>query len=335
MNSNLLGSNLDQNMRDVFAVSFELYKIARRNNNLYRLDENKEIPRQLIELYFLEVKPDYNSMLYNFRKKYISGEAKVEKNDTKLEKQGVGLMYDFIQKFNPEKDNFNIFITGMQLHQLLYKPLDDKNKGDIKDKYDNAYAMLNMAKKEKNLEKYNEAKKVLEELSITRESFGGKLRDREVTLKDVDVKVPNSIDAKEFFNSFLNKEKIIKYQTMLSSVRLSTYIDYCVNTIAELIKYQPFNDGNKRTFRGLLNLMFKNRNLPPVYITTHEKKEYKDALIKAITKNDYTDLDYFYYYKICDSIYELDIKPYLENKDRLTDGIKEVGRAIDNINKRI
>ena len=42
----------------------------------------------------------------------------------------------------------------------------------------------------------------------------------------------------------------------------------------------------------------------------------KDALLKAIVENDYTDIINFYYFKICDSIYELDIVPYLEKKNK-------------------
>ena len=314
--SNLLNNSVNENIRDVFAMTFELYKIAEKNNNIYKYPD-QDIPKKLIELYFLEVKPDYNKMLYNFKQKYIQNEAKVEKNDTKLERSGIALMYDYIQQFDPKKDDFNIFITGLKLHQLLYKPLDDARRENIDKEYAETQKLVEIAKKEKNIVKYKEAKKRLEELSTSIQSFGGKLRDddNQVKLKDVDLKVPSAIDAKVYYNSFVSKEKIEEYNYMLTSYDIFTYINYCVNTMANLIKVQPFNDGNKRTFRGLLNLMFKNRNLPPVYIDAKERNEYKDALFKAILKKDYTDLDNFYYYKICDSIYELDVRPYLEEKN--------------------
>ena len=317
-NSNLLITGADQNIRDVFAVTFELYKLAELNKNLFKYKQDKELPKKLIELYYTEIKPDYNSIIYNFKRKYIINEALVEKNNTKLEKSGIGLMYDYIQEFKPDTDYFNIFVTGLKLHQLLYKPLDDANKVNIDKEYIETQKLVETAKQEKDLVKYKAAKEKLKELSISTVTFGGQLRsdDNDVRLKDVDIKIPSSIEAKKYFNSFASVEKVVEYQNSLVGANICNYIDYCVNTVAKLIKMQPFSDGNKRTFRGLLNLMFKNKNIPPVYITSHERKEYKEALIKAIVDEDYKDLDYFYYYKICDSIYELDVKPYIENRQK-------------------
>ena len=61
--------------------------------------------------------------------------------------------------------------------------------------------------------------------------------------------------------------------------------------------------------------MFKQYNLPPVYVKTKEREEYKDALMKAMRNKDYTSLNQFYYYKICDSIYDLDIVEELKKED--------------------
>lgn len=70
----------------------------------------------------------------------------------------------------------------------------------------------------------------------------------------------------------------------------------------DLIKVQPFADGNKRTFRALLNLLLKRINIPPIYIELDEALSYKNALFKAIKENDYSDIINFYYYKICEAI---------------------------------
>ena len=311
--SNLLTSNVNQNIRDIFAMTFELYKIAELNKNLYK-NQDKDLPKKLICLYYDEIKPDYSKMMYNFKKKYIINEAKVEKNDTKLEISGIGLVYDYIQNFDTNEDSFNIFITGLQIHQLLYKPLDDKNREKCEKQLSDAYKMQEEAKKEKNLDKYKKSRELLKELSNNYAAFGGALRNSEVLLNDLDVEVPSADEAKAFYNSYLSKEKCIEYQNMLSNMDIFNYIDYCVDTVTKLIKYQPFGDGNKRTFRSLLNLMFKNRNIPPVYISSHERKQYKNLLINALENDDYEGLHHFYYYKICDSIYELDIKPYLDKR---------------------
>jgi hypothetical protein len=73
--------------------------------------------------------------------------------------------------------------------------------------------------------------------------------------------------------------------------------------------------------------MFKNRNIPPVYILKKERTVYKDALIKAIKDEDYTDIINFYYFKICDSIYELDIKQYIDNKPGSIDYKKTIEKS--------
>lgn len=140
--------------------------------------------------------------------------------------------------------------------------------------------------------------------------FGGQLRNDGVILNNEIIEVPPASEAKKFFQSFIGKK--LPEVDFNNPVSIFDYINSCIYITTELIKAQPFNDGNKRTFRALLNLMFKQYNLPPVYIKTKERAEYKDALMKAMKKRDYTSLNQFYYYKICDSIYDLDISGELK-----------------------
>ena len=60
--------------------------------------------------------------------------------------------------------------------------------------------------------------------------------------------------------------------------------------------------------------MFKLVDIPPVYVKDAEREEYIKAMNKAIVEKNYDDITMFYYYKICDSIIELDN----ENKKTLT-----------------
>ena len=147
-------------------------------------------------------------------------------------------------------------------------------------------------------------------------SFGGKLRDTEAYLYDSNVEVLPPKDAIKFFQKFLGESD--KIMNELKEKDIFEYINESVKITTELIKAQPFFDGNKRTFRALLNLMFKYRGLPPVYITVDERDEYKSALLKAMINNDYSSLNKFYYYKICDSIYELDIEPAINKQKSKT-----------------
>ena len=138
-------------------------------------------------------------------------------------------------------------------------------------------------------------------------NFGGKLRNTNVALLDLDVEVPDYIDAIKEFNSYLNQNKSDQIFKNFNENELFLYINDCIILTTKLIKLQPFQDGNKRTFRAILNLLLKRVNIPPIFIEPNEREEYKDALVKALTSDNYDDIIKFYYYKICDAIILLDI----------------------------
>ena len=313
----IINDNINADKKEIFALTFELLKTAETDKRQYTKLAKKQLCKQLIYQYFSNVKPNYEDMIYNFKEKYIDNEAKVEYNDDdkKLELIGLGYMYDYIQDYKPAESDFNIFIEGMKLHKLLYKAFDDSRKEEKEKKYEELQQQLAEAKKNKDLKAFKSVNEELKSFSEISQAFGGSLRKEEVDLLNVDYHVPSSLEAQLFFNSFLNKERIIEYNNILSTPDIFGYIEYCVKTCVQIIKYQPFTNGNKRTARALLNLLFKNRNIPPVYIKCKERKAYKEALLKAITDEDYQDIIDFYYFKICDSIYELDIVPYLNNKN--------------------
>ena len=82
----------------------------------------------------------------------------------------------------------------------------------------------------------------------------------------------------------------------------------------KLIKIHPFFDGNGRTIRAFTNLLFIIANIPPIYIKAKERNEYGKVMNLALVYGDLSQIKRFYYYKICDSIYELDIKPKLSKE---------------------
>jgi len=92
------------------------------------------------------------------------------------------------------------------------------------------------------------------------------------------------------------------------------YILESIQLAVDLIKLQPFNDGNKRTFRAILNLLLKQAGIPPIYIRKEERNVYKDELLKAICEKDYEGINKFYLYKIADSIVSLDIYSHNDEK---------------------
>lgn len=140
--------------------------------------------------------------------------------------------------------------------------------------------------------------------------FGGSLREAQAILKGINIDIISAEEAKIYFNSFINNSDFIF--DSLNENDILKYIEECIKLTTDLIKAQPFNDGNKRTFRALLNLLFKKIDIPPIYIDEYEIKKYKTALFEAISKNDYTLLVNFYYYKICDSIIDIGLRKKLE-----------------------
>lgn len=80
---------------------------------------------------------------------------------------------------------------------------------------------------------------------------------------------------------------------------------------AELIRIHPFPDGNGRSVRGLINFLLERAGLPPVYVKANERTKYQEAMNKANSEGNYETLINFYKNKICDSIEELVVNPFV------------------------
>lgn len=133
--------------------------------------------------------------------------------------------------------------------------------------------------------------------------FGGRLRETEVVMHDSRIEIPTANEARRLFNLLI---PLANYPfSVIENGDVFNYINQCIILTTDLIRLQPFQDGNKRTFRALLNLLLKKIELPPIYIGIEERGEYKNALMEALEKRDYNWIIQFYYYKICDEIMAL------------------------------
>ena len=108
--------------------------------------------------------------------------------------------------------------------------------------------------------------------------------------------------------------------------KLIEYIDKCVELKCKLIKIHPFRDGNGRSVRVFINLLFRLANLPPIYIENREKQKYQDAMNSALVNENYQDIKDFYLFKICDSIIGLDLEIKTEKDYADNNEINEVKR---------
>ncbi|MBE6152021.1 MAG: Fic family protein [Firmicutes bacterium] len=226
----------------------------------------KDIPCALITMYWsFAEKTDLNEIYNKFKRKYIINENNLEDVHDRKERVGLGEVYDFLNSFDDNHWN-NIYII-LKIHQILYSKVDFPE-------------------------------------------FGGKFRTENCFISSSDVSTtPYHLISAEIsqmyktFDELLRWGKDIKENKKISE--LIPYINSVIELKCKLIRIHPFKDGNGRSCRAMVNLLFKQVDLPPVYIQTKEKTEYIKAMDNAIRLNNYDSIQGFYYYKLCDSIVEL------------------------------
>ncbi|HOZ54298.1 MAG TPA: Fic family protein [Bacilli bacterium] len=268
----------DNEARNFINIIFEEYERLKDNGALYVEDDI--VPKGIISAYYKYITvSDYDNIINRFKNKYISNESELEEA-RRCEKAGLGEIYDYIKNFNDfdKLENINYYwIIIKELHRLLFS-------------------------------------------KCPHPEFGGQFRATGAYIKSFAVDVSQTSEIYRRLDKIFNS--MVKYMQDVAEIKKSEgpdiniieYINKCIRYKCEIIKTHPFDDGNKRTSRGLMNLLFKNVGLPPVYVSYEEKNVYFNALEKALLNDDFNELYTFYYYKICDSIYELDVKPHKENK---------------------
>ena len=253
--------------RDFISLLFDGYLMRKKNGSLYK--NNDAIPKNIIKIYYDKVeKPEFDQVFANFRKKYIENECKIEGVHSKEEVEGLGIVYDYIHTYLPEK-NINIYII-LSLHSLLFSKCP-----------------------------YPE--------------FGGKFRNQDIFLPGTGIATECYDNIPKVFSKMYNStQELVKEGLQLGlkcdGEQILEYIEKCVILKCTLIKIHPFMDGNGRTIRAFMNILFKLANIPPTYVTLKERDEYGKAMQRAIGDDDFNDIITFYYYKVCDSINSLDIE---------------------------
>lgn len=258
--------------KEFISIAFEGYKKRKRLGTLY--DIGKEIPCLLIYTYYSYIEsPKFSEIYDQFKRRYILNENKLEEVHNKKEREGLGLVYDFISNFD-ENNWSNIYLI-LKIHQILYSKVD-----------------------------YPE--------------FGGNFRTENCFISSSDVPTtPYDLISSEIAALYQEFDNLSKKAEKIRKIKDATELIYYINDViklkCKLIKIHPFKDGNGRTCRALVNLMFKQVNLPPVYVQKKEKDEYIKAMDSAVRLGDYSAIQGFYYYKICDSIVELDFNKQIDN----------------------
>ena len=245
----------------------------KKEKKLYKHDN---VPEIIIKTYYTYVKkPSFDRLLYNFKRRYLYNENKMEQVHSIEEQKGLSCVYDYVNK---RKDVENISIYDLSyIHEALYS-------------------------KAKHPE------------------FGGRYRNQDIYLLSEDDGIINggNVELCPYWN-ITHEMNLLRPEVdelVKSGIRLGQnsdpneilkYINDCVILKCKLIKIHPFRDGNGRSIRAFINLLFKLANIPPVYIENKEKYKYQEAMNNALVLNDYTDIFDFYNFKICDSIMALDL----------------------------
>lgn len=261
----------------IIEVVFSLYKANKKQYSTYDF-----IPQNLIKLYYSTDNnhSDFSNIMSNFKKKYIEQESKLEGVHTIEEINGLGLVYDYIRS-DEWKTCPNIYVL-MMINLKLYSLTPYPEAGG---KLRNATSILDGSGI--NAYPYNQISEAINKLYPVFE---------QLLKRGEELKNNSGIDM---------EDKIIEY------------IDACLRLKCHLIEIHPFPDGNGRSTRALVNLLFKVAGLPPVYVRLTERKKYLNAMSRAINDQDYSDINKFYYYKICDSILTLDINQRLKKSKKI------------------
>ena len=248
-------------------IAFSIYKEKIKKHNSYDY-----IPQNLIKLYYSSDNnhSDFSNIMSKFKKKYIEQESKLEGVHTIEEIDGLCVVYDYIRSDDWKKcaNIYIIMLINLKLFSLTPYP-------EAGGKTRNTNCFLNGTKVETC--PYNEIDVEIAKLYFV---FDNLLR------KGIELSGNTTTD---------NEDKLIEY------------INECLKLKCKLIQIHPFPEGNGRTTRALVNLLFKVAGLPPIYVKLSERKKYLEAMNKAVVEKDYSYINKFYYYKICDSILELDV----------------------------
>lgn len=232
-------------------------------------------PKGLIKLYYRTIDaPHFDGLMTNFRKSYIQNENNLEQVHEPCEVEGLGVVYDYIQS-RITRNNINIYLV-LTLHSYLY------SKAPFPE-------------------------------------FGGKFRNRDVYLPGAAIETESWDNIpRKMAELYPSTNELVEEGLRLGKEKnideIIDYIDKCIELNAEIIRIHPFMDGNGRTARSFLNVLFKLAGIPPTYVKPDERYEYQQAMNRAINEKDFSSLKRFYYYKICDSIFELDIKEKLKQQ---------------------
>lgn len=277
----LLLNQQNHTPEELIYMEFNMYQKKKKANELY---SNTDLTPQLLikQYYTLVDEPRFQDLVGKFKAKYIENECAVEEVHEKEERDGMKEMYEYVS--HVDKNQFISVFTLQTLHKYLFS-------------------------------------------KVPYPEFGGHFAESTRVIKSAGLSpVPANLIVPAINSLFQESIDLANRGRELgknkSPEEILPYINDCIELNCKLIKIHPFENGNGRSVRAFTNLLFSLANIPPVYVKENEREKYLDAMEKAlsfhgerrektsydISLNDTTAIKKFYYYKICDSLIDLDIK---------------------------
>ena len=284
---------MDLNSKEFLEISFLDYYSKISKRNS---KSNDNTPINLIKTYFLYMDHmPFDKIADNYRRKYVLNENKLESVHNHLEREGLRMVFDYV--LSDEWKNFSNIYVILNIHSKLYS-------------------------------------------KVPHPEFGGKFRTANAYIAESDIKTSDfSNISKNIAELYPVYDQLLKdAQKLLNDKKenedlLIPYINRAIELKCRLVEIHPFPDGNGRTCRALLNILLRSIGLPPIYIKNSEKDEYINAMDDAIRNKDLSKINNFYYYKICDSIYDLDVSERKTSGVSLGETSKMHKEKIQNIKK--
>jgi Fic family protein len=109
------------------------------------------------------------------------------------------------------------------------------------------------------------------------EKRGGMFRTGSVNLRGTNVDVPSSYMVPQIMGNIAWRLLDTLKKSVNGNISNSEYVDQINSCIYEMIRTQPFEDGNKRTSRLLSNILYQEKGLPYVLLPVKEWDNYVDA----------------------------------------------------------
>lgn len=223
----------------------------------------------------------------------------VDNTKEKAEKRALAIVNNYIASGIKVRDGCLVGKNGNTIHlsdeqlvvigeyELYKKTLEDGLLVSIAKLSGDQYRFENMS--------YEEAIKSLTEKDISNfirdlheklfsklsekygERRGGMYRSGSVNLKGTHVDVPSSYMVPQIMDNLSWRILEALKKSVDGKVSNSEYIDEINSCIYEMIRTQPFEDGNKRTSRLLSNILYQEKGLPYVLLPVKEWDNYVDA----------------------------------------------------------